>query len=432
MVTAIIFIIILGVLIFVHELGHFLTARRNGIKAYEFGFGFPPRIIGFQRLTGKKMEKVAEEKETQVQISESAATKNIEVVKEVVTEKIREIDEITPVKKWRFIFGRRDGDDEWEEKDLDEAHKNKYAGGTIYSLNLIPIGGFVKIKGENGDQKNDTDSFAGRNAWVRIKVLAAGVIMNFALAWILISLVMMIGAPELTERGADNQNKKIQIIAVASQSPAEKMGLNVGDEILKVQGIKADSIETIQKYIADHKGQEVALEVKRGNKILELKGTPRLEAPQGEGALGIQFGETVIVVYPWYEAIWRGFTTVLDLIWLMLTTLFGIITSFLFGQKVAVEVAGPVGIAVLTKQVTTLGLVYVLQFAALLSINLGIINALPIPALDGGRILFIIIEKLKGKPVAQQTEHLFHTVGFILLLGLMIFITFRDVLKFIK
>ncbi|MCX6763869.1 MAG: site-2 protease family protein, partial [Candidatus Moranbacteria bacterium] len=151
-----------------------------------------------------------------------------------------------------------------------------------------------------------------------------------------------------------------------------------------------------------------------------------------EGLLGIQFGETVIVSYRWPEAIWRGFTTVLSLIWLMLTTLFGIIKSFLFGQKVAVEIAGPVGIAVLTKQVTTLGLVYVLQFAALLSINLGIINALPIPALDGGRILFVLIEKIKGRPVAQKTENLFHTVGFMLLLGLMLFITFRDVLKFIK
>ncbi|MCX6764035.1 MAG: site-2 protease family protein, partial [Candidatus Moranbacteria bacterium] len=237
MITAIIFIIILGVLIFAHELGHFLTARRNGIKAYEFGFGFPPRIIGFQRLTGKKIEKVSEQEEIKTEISEEAVSKNIEVVKEVITDKIREIDEITPVKRWRFIFGRHDGDDPQEKKDLDEAHEKKYIGGTIYSLNLIPIGGFVKIKGENGDQKDDSDSFAGKSVWVRIKVLIAGVLMNFVLAWVLISLVLMIGAPEMVESGSQEANKKIQIMAVAPESPAERMGLNVGDEIINIQGL---------------------------------------------------------------------------------------------------------------------------------------------------------------------------------------------------
>ena len=142
--------------------------------------------------------------------------------------------------------------------------------------------------------------------------------------------------------------------------------------------------------------------------------------------------ETAIVAYPWYQAIWKGLISVFDLIVLMLSTLGGIIYGLIFGKGVPADLSGPVGIAVLTKQVTTLGLVYVMQFAAILSINLGIINALPIPALDGGRILFILIEKIKGKPVGQKVEQMFHTVGFILLLALMALVTFRDVWKIVK
>lgn len=174
------------------------------------------------------------------------------------------------------------------------------------------------------------------------------------------------------------------------------------------------------------------LKVRRGDQVLELKGMPRTDAPTGEGPLGISLAETIIGKYPWYQAMEKGLLTVFDLIVAMLSVLLGILKSLLVGKRIAVEVAGPVGIAVLTKQVATLGLVYILQFAALLSINLGIINAFPIPALDGGRVLFILIEKIKGSPVSQKTEQFFHTIGFILLILLMMYITLRDVLKFIN
>jgi regulator of sigma E protease len=116
----------------------------------------------------------------------------------------------------------------------------------------------------------------------------------------------------------------------------------------------------------------------------------------------------------------------------MILSIYGVLKNLLFTQKAVVEIAGPLGIAILTKQVTELGLVYIIQFAAILSVNLGIINALPFPALDGGRILFILIEKVKGSPISQKTEQMFHTIGFILLITLMIFITFKDVTKFFK
>ena len=392
MTTAIIFIITLGVLIFVHELGHFVVARRNGIKAEEFGFGFPPRIFGIQKYSknGK-------------------------------------------LKKWRMIWGNHDGDDENEIEDHAEKTANNYSTGTIYSLNWLPLGGFVRIKGENGDNQ-DADSFTSKGAWPRIKVLAAGVLMNFILAWVLIAIVMMLGAPEAIDADQIASKAKIQVSGVSVGSPAEKMGLKVGDEILLQQnGFKIENLNDIKSYINANKGQEIFLQVKRGKDFLNLQGTPRVEATENQGALGISYAQIVMTKYSFFPAIWGALKTVVNLLWTMLVALYTIIRNLIFGNKnVGLEVTGPVGIVILTKQVSTLGLVYVLQFIALLSINLGLINILPIPALDGGRILFILIEKIKGSPVSQKIEQNFHTAFFVLLLLLMAVITFSDVFKLFK
>jgi regulator of sigma E protease len=379
MLTAIVFIIILGLLIFVHEFGHFVTARRSGIKAEEFGFGFPPRAIGIYWNEEKK--------------------------------------------RYAFVWGK---------KHIDTKE-------TIFSLNWIPLGGFVRIKGEDGSMAAEPDSFAAKSAKKRIIVLAAGVIMNFFLAWVLISMAMMIGAPQPVEEGQPISgtalDSKIQVSQVISDSPAQISGLKIGDEIVRCVGNVAicnkrfTDIGEVQKYINDNKGREIIISIRRGNNFTEFKSIPRIDYPENQGPLGISLTSTQIIQYPWYEAIGRGFVATYNLIILIVTTLFGIIKNLFIGQKVAVDVSGPIGIALLTKQVTELGLVYILQFAALLSINLGIINILPFPALDGGRILFILIEKIKGSPVSQKVEQAIHSSGFILLIMLMLFITFRDVVK---
>jgi regulator of sigma E protease len=373
MLTAIVFIITLAILIFVHELGHFLVARRNGIKADEFGFGFPPRIFGYVKVG----------------------------------------------KKWKFIRGNK----EIESKN------------TIYSINWIPLGGFVKIKGENGDVK-DKDSFAVKSAWTRIKVLAAGVTMNFVLAWFVISLAFMIGIPQAADSGTPAKNSVVQISQVLKETPAEKMGIRPGDQIVKcvsndsVCKNKFANVAAVQTFISANKGKEIILEIKRGNETLNLKGTPRIDYPDDQGALGISLAETAIVSYPWFQAIYEGLMMTFRIVILIVTTFYDIIKSLLVGQKVAVDVTGPIGIAVVAKQFTDLGFVYILQFIALLSINLGIINALPFPALDGGRILFILIEKIKGSPVSQKVEQMIHNFGFMFLILLMILVTFHDVLRF--
>lgn len=374
MMTAIIFILILGVLIFVHELGHFLVAIRNGIKADEFGFGFPPRIIG--------------------------AVKN------------------DKTGKYEIV---------WGEKHIES--KN-----TIFSLNWIPLGGFVKIKGEDGGSQ-DKNSFATKSAWIRTKVLAAGVTMNFILAWFLLAIVFSQGAPEAISDDAKAKDAKVQISQIVDGTPAKEMGLAVGDQILKICASgdvckTISKVEELKNYINEKKGTEIILTVKRGDTISELKGIPRVDYPSDQGALGVGLARTALMEYPWYEAIGRGLVAVFDMAVLIVVTLFSLLAQLLSGTKPAMDVAGPIGIAIMTKQVSALGWTYLLQFTAILSINLAIINILPFPALDGGRIFFIIIEKLKGSPVNQKFEQVANSIGFLLLLLLMVVVTFHDFIQF--
>ncbi len=373
MFTIIIFILILGLLIFVHELGHFLTAIRNGVKADEFGFGFPPRIIGFVK------------------------------------------DEKTG--KYKIVPGNK----ELESKN------------TIYSLNWIPLGGFVKIKGESGENK-DSDSLVSKSAWIKTKILSAGVLMNFILAWFLLTVVFIIGAPESIDDSVVAHNAKVQIAQVVPGTPAEKMGILIGDTILKIENSekmsKVKYIKDAQEIINESKGEEIILTIDRGSEILKLKGVPRKEYPDNQGSLGISLARTTVKSYPWYESLGRGLTAVGNMIYMIFATMVAFVGSLFSGKKMAMDVAGPVGIAFMTKQVTALGLVYLLQFTAILSINLGIINALPFPALDGGRIFFILIEKIKGSPVNQKVEQIMHTLGFFLLITLMVVVTFRDFIRF--
>lgn len=368
MLTILIFIVLLGLLIFAHELGHFLMARRNGIKADEFGFGFPPRLIG--------------------------------VVKDDASGRYKII---------------------WGNKEITSPH-------TLYSLNWLPLGGFVRIKGEDGENK-DIDSFAQKSAWSRIKVLGAGVFANIIFAWFLISVVLTIGLPQpiAPEERVQYSDAKIQILEVKKNTPAEAMGLTLGDEILEINGEKITSLKQVSDLIAQNRGKEIEIRINRLGNEVTLEGTPRIEYPAGEGSLGISFGETAVVSYPFYEAIYRGALATYSITLAILQALGGLVARlFGAGTGAPVDIAGPVGIVYLTKQVSDLGLAYLLQFAALLSINLAIINILPFPALDGGRILFVLIEKIKGSPVSRKTEGMIHQIGFMLLLLLMVVITIRD------
>lgn len=368
--TIIVFVIILGLLIFVHELGHFITARKMNVRVEEFGFGFPPRAFGIYKSKDGK---------------------------------------------WKKVFGNKE-----LEKDQN----------TVYSLNWLPIGGFVKIFGEEGEGEKDPNSFSSKSVWARSLILSAGVFMNFVLAMILLTIGFKIGLPQAVEEGDSARNLKIQIAQVSKDSPADSSGLNIGDQIVSIDGENFIEIEDLQEKIKSESGKEINLEIKRGNEDLDIKATPRENPPEDEGALGIALVKTGIVSYPLFQSIWMGITTTFTILIAILVAFYDIIHNLIVQKPISAEFAGPVGIAVLTGQVTRMGFVYILQFAAVLSINLGILNILPFPALDGGRILFLIIEKIRGRKVSQKIENTVHTAGFFLLILLLAVVTFKDIFKF--
>lgn len=257
--------------------------------------------------------------------------------------------------------------------------------------------------------------------------------MNFALAWFLITALFLIGFPQAVtdETRAQAEETFVQVIGVGPGSPAESMGMLPGDRIVSVNGIPVGTTDEVRDIVASRKGTEIAITLVRGRETLSVKGTPRVEAPENEGALGISFTEVGVIRYPWYEApirgmkaTWYATVSVLAALWAMLSGLF-------MGQGGGTaNVTGPVGIVYLTKQMSELGIAYLIQFAAILSVNLAIFNILPFPGLDGGRILFVLIEKLKGSPVTEAVEQRAHQIGFLLLLVAMIAVTFRDFSRF--
>ena len=359
MITAIIFIIVLGVLIFVHEFGHFIMAKRSGMKVEEFGFGFPPRIWG--------------------------------------------------VKK----------------------------GDTIYSINWIPFGGFVKILGEDGQENENPKSFASKPAGKKAVVIVAGVVMNLLLAVVLLSIGNITGLrvgifdEEMAKTARDI---KVQIIQVAPGSPAEEAGIGLLDEVygFNIGGkeILVSSVKEVQDIISQNIGSEITFLVRKGNEITKTNLTPRANPPEGEGASGIALAETGIISYPWYKAPIKGIENTAIL---TVNTFIGygtIIKNLFTTGKAGVELTGPVGIAVITGQAARIGFTYLMQFTALISVNLAVLNIIPFPALDGGRLLFIIIEKIKRRPISRKVENAFNMAGFALLILLMFYVTIKDVFKF--
>jgi regulator of sigma E protease len=284
--------------------------------------------------------------------------------------------------------------------------------------------------------------------------------MNFLLAWVLASIVLMIGAPEPRETVSEHatilSTIGVQINFVDPESPAQEAGLKPGDVVDEVcyedECTEITGAEQLRETILSYQGKEVDIHITRGKEELVVSGTPRSELEEGQGALGISMSETVLVRYSFFYAIWEGLMRVIGWTWLILGAmgaLIGGMFSALFGgEGVNMDgMAGPVGIAVMTKDMQELGMVYLLQFMAILSVNLGIINIMPVPALDGGRIMFLgidaIAEKImKVKKVSKETkekvnkkiqksEHILNAFFFVLLICFMLWITFADVMKYI-
>lgn len=357
LLTIIIFLLIIGVLVFFHEIGHFISAKRTGVAVEEFGFGFPPRLFSIKRKE------------------------------------------------------------------------------TVYSINLIPLGGFVKIKGEGGDSRDQNDSYAAKKFWQKSLILFSGVGMNIFLAFILISIGLMIGLPTIIDDEqnlpANITNQRIQIASVYEKSAADLAGLKAGDIIISIDSQTFKKVIEVQSYIKEHQNSSLSIEIERGKEKFIKEVTPAfLDNSPNEKLLGVNLVSTGFIHYNFFLAIYHGFLTTLSVLWQIILALYLLIKSAIGGSNVSDQLSGPVGVAVLTSQITKLGWIYLLQFTALLSLNLAIINILPFPALDGGRIIFAVIEKFRGKPNNEKIESFVHNIGFSLLMVLIVFITYKDLIKY--
>lgn len=356
-----VFILILSILVIIHELGHFLVAKKNNVYVEEFGFGIPPRLFG------------------------------------------------------------------------------KKIGETLYSINALPFGGFVKVLGEEEaelDKKKLSPSlykrtFVSKKPLVKALIVVAGVVANFLLGWVVISYLFTRGVPVPTN--------KVIIEKVSLHSPAYSAGVQVNDSIKQIiitsnQTItfpiqKTEDLIALSKKYA---GSMISLVVIRDGVEKHISLIPRKNPPESQGALGVVIRtDFSIKKYPWYSAPFFGLYESVKITKLMVVEIVKILFKLVTFQKVSLDVAGPVGIAQITGQAVDVGFDAVLQLLGILSFNLAIINIFPFPALDGGRLVFICYEWITKRTVNPSVERKVNFAGFALLISLIILITIKDISRLI-
>ena len=362
-----IFIVLLGVLVFVHELGHFAVAKFFGIRVDEFGMGFPPR-----------------------------------------------------------------------------AKKLCSRNGTDYTLNWIPFGGFVKIYGEDSleNGKNDPDyyrSMGAKSWWKQILVLIAGVTMNILLAWALFSFAFMIGAPTAVsgvDRPEQVQNPQLTVLQVMPGSPAEKSGLAAGDKILKLETLEATitnsdlSVDNFTKLIrATEPNTPVHVEIEKTDQstahllIIPQKLTGDYQA------IGVSVDQVGIYREGFFKSIKSGFINTLHITKQTSSAFWNLIRDAVVGKADTENLTGPVGLVSVVGDAQKIGFTSVIMLAAVISINLAVLNMIPFPALDGGRVVIVLIEAITRRKINANIVGWINGAGFMLLLALMVFVTVKDVIK---
>lgn len=349
--TVFLFILILGILVFVHEAGHFMVARWSGVAVEEFGFGFPPRIWGIRR------------------------------------------------------------------------------GATIYSINWIPFGGFVRLQGEQQDEEHRTDSFVQAPFKKQAAIMVAGVVMNALLAWVLLSATLWFGTTIDVTQAPKNAQANITAIRTESvvnpDSAASKAGLHDADHVISVQGTVVKTTDDVIALVKQQNYPTVTVIVDRDGVEKTLTITPTASSDHPRYGFGVQTLATV--KYPFWVAPWYGASATVDLARQTFIGFWGLLRDLVVRAKVSDDVTGPVGIAVLTGQVVQYGVIATLQFMAMLSISLAVVNILPLPALDGGRLLFCAIGGVRGRPMSTRVEGVIHTIGFYVLITAVILLSIRDV-----
>ncbi len=395
-------LVILMLLVVAHEFGHFMMARRNGVKVNEFGIGFPPRMIAW---TKKEVEINGERK-----------------------------------LKWTRI-----PKEEWKDKQ----------DGLVFSLNWLPIGGFCSMDGESAADKRK-GTFGASSFWAKTKILFGGVAMNWLVAFVILTILAFTGMPQFLENqfylGNDAEVVEVErgviVKEVLDNSPAAKAGFEREDKIIKVGDTEVKTSEEVVNFGKEHAGKEVKYTIKRGDQIQEL--AVKLNGSDEKYSLGVSmatYGQSLIRSTWSAPIVGAGLTLQLtgetfkslgDLLWNLVS---GVIRQFSFDDAVREEgrndigvvgdsVSGPVGIiGVIFPTFASTGVTNLAFLAALISASLACMNILPIPALDGGRWLLIAIYKLRRKELTKETEEKIVSRAFMMLLGLIVLITILDITK---
>ncbi len=358
-----VFLLILSGLVFIHELGHYLIARRFNVHIEEFGIGFPPRVAGVVRDAEGKL---------------------------------------------RWFFGQN------------APHPAQLGGPrTIYSLNAIPLGGFVRPTGE--DNPNIPGGLAASSKTARIAILAAGASFNLLFGFLVFVVGFHFGWPD-----------RVSVVQVVPDTPAQQAGLQVNDVILRANDADIHYPQQLSRITKSHLGQPIQLVIERGDQKMDITVTPRTQWPTGQGPMGIQMGqsEASVVYYAWPQAVVRAGQEIV-----FQTSELIHLPGRLLSKEESLDTARPCGpvclndltrMAVTTAQETNQSFP-IFQLIGLISIALAMTNLLPIPALDGGRILFVLIEAVRGRRIDPAREGMVHLVGMVMLLTLMVVITYQDV-----
>ncbi len=316
----------------------------------------------------------------------------------------------------------------------------KQYGETVYALNLIPFGGYVKILGEDGKHDNPAPedvgrSFADRPRIFQAAVLVAGIVCNILFAWLLLSVGFVIGLPagEGSVKNATLQDTRVMVIDVIADSPAAKAGIVEGDAFVSLAS-GADSyipgtIEGVQDFIQNHAGKPLTVTLLHGKEQSQKIIVPTTGIVEGHAAIGVAMDSIGVLRLPLHRALFEGAKLTGSLVVQVAQGLGRFLWSAVTLHANFAEVSGPVGIVGAVGNASALGFVYLLSFTALISINLAIINLIPFPALDGGRLLFVLIEAIRRRPISARVAHAVNTTGFALLVLLMIVVTFHDVVK---
>lgn len=364
----ILFIVILLVLIVSHEFGHFIVAKLVGMRVDEFGIGFPPRIFGIKK------------------------------------------------------------------------------GETTYSINWLPFGGFVSIFGENYEEDgfsvdqvaNDPRSFQSRPKWAQALVLLAGVTMNWLVALVIIVGGFMYGLPVPVSDAPSSArvtDAKLIVTQVLPESPAAHAGLTSGDQLVYLlvgdDVLQSDPLSpvAVTEFVSAHKEDPITIGYRqRDGEVATVEVTP-LASVGERPMIGIAMEVVGTAVLPLWSAIVEGVRTTVLLTGAIVKSFVYLIADIFKGQADLSAVSGPVGLVGMVSSASEIGMIYVLTLTAIISLNLAVLNLLPFPALDGGRLLFVIIEKIKGSPISAKVANRANVMGFLLLIILMVVVTVFDILK---